>query len=102
KNRLLDPQCDGADNGRANVGCIEVLLVKFPYTLYDALAKSREVGTALGCILSVYKRVVLFTVLVAVSQGNLDVVSLQMDNRVPQFFGVDLLLQQVEQAVLRV
>src|SRR5659263_62386 len=49
-------------------------------------------------MLPVYKRVIFFTVLVAMRDGHLDVFARQVNDRV-KWFGSDVLVQQVHQSV---
>ena len=57
-------------------------------------------GTTQRCMLSVYKRVVFFAILLAMCKGNLYILALQMDNGV-QGIIVHAVFQQVRKSLTR-
>ena len=97
--RLLNAHRDGADNARPDVGCIKIFFEEVAYTFHHPFAKRGQVRSSLRGVLSVDKRIIFFTVLIAVGERHFDVVSLQVNDGIAQLFRGTLLLEQVEQAV---
>ena len=64
------------------------------------LLEGTLMGSALCGMLTVYKRVVLLTILVGMREGNLDILTFQMDNRVEGIVG-HAVLQQILQTMPR-
>ena len=84
----------------ADIGGVEVFLVIVAERLDQRLAEGGEVGAAHRGVLAVDEGPVLLAVVGAVGEGDLDVLALEMDDRVERL-AAQVLLQQVLQAVLR-
>ncbi len=57
--------------------------------------------TPLRRVLSVYEGIILLPILTAVCQRDFDIMTLEVDDRIPQFFPCGLLFQQVKQSIAR-
>ena len=83
----------------ADVGEVLVLVEKLLNRTADSFAVGGLVGTALDGVLTVHEGVVLLAGLRGMGQGDLDVLTLQVDDGVERIYG-HVLGQQIEQAVL--
>ena len=100
EDRARHADRDGADERRADVGRVVVLVVELADGLGDGFAEGRLVRAALRRVLSVDERVAALAVARAVGDHHLDVGSRQVDGRIERLLG-HVLVQQVEQSVLR-
>ena len=94
EDRLLHAHGDRRDDGLAHVGRLEVLLEKIPHGFDDRLAERLLVRAAHRGVLAVDEREILFAVMTAVRHRELDVVTLEVDDRVKRLAG-QILCEQV-------
>ena len=82
EHRLLHIDGYGSHNAVANVAILEVLVIELLDGLGDMLLEGTLMSTALGGMLTVDKRVILLAILVGMGEGNLDVLALEVDDRI--------------------
>ena len=99
KDRLLHIDGNGCHDASTDVAIL-ILAKEVLNGLGNMFLESTLVGTALCGMLSVDKRVILFTILVGMGKGNLHVLSFQVDNRIKGIIG-HAIAQQVFQSVSR-
>jgi hypothetical protein len=99
RRRLLHADDDGRVDRLADVGGVEVLLEMIADGLDERLAEGGEVGPAHGRVLAVDERPVFLAVVVAVGERDLDVLALEVDDRVERL-AAEFLGQEILQAVL--
>ena len=83
----------------ADVGGVVLLLENPRITCDERLAEGGEVRAALRGVLAVDEGIVFLAAVVAVGEGDLDVLALEMDDRIERL-AADFLAQQIQQAVL--
>jgi hypothetical protein len=99
---ILDPHADRRDDARADVAGLELLLIIIAHRVDDRLAEGGEVGATHGGVLAVDEAVVFLARLLGVGEGHVDVVVGKVDDGVERRFAAgEILLEQVEKAVLR-
>ena len=98
KHRFLNIHCNGSHYAVTHVARFKLLAVKLLDGTGNMLLECALVSSALRCILTVHKRVVLLTVLVCMGKGNLNIRSLKMNYGI-QALGTHALTQQVFQSV---
>ena len=77
----------GSHQSVAYVAIFEVLLIKFLYRLSNMFLESTLMGSALSGVLTVHERMVLLAILVGMSEGNLYVLALEVDDRIDAVVG---------------
>jgi hypothetical protein len=97
---LLHADDDGGVDRLADVGGVVVLLEVVAEGLDEGLAEGREVRAAHGGVLAVDEGPVFLAVVFAVGDGDLDVLALEVDDRVERLAG-EFLGEEVLEAVLR-
>ena len=96
EHRLLDIQRDGCHDTCTDVAILEVLLEELLDGLGNMFLESTLVGSALRGVLTIDKRIVLLAILIGMGEGNLDILSLQMDDGI-EGIGTHAVLEQVLQ-----
>ena len=95
EHRLLHAHDDGRVDRLAHIGRVEVFLEMIADRLDERLAERGEVRAAHGGVLAVDERPVFLAVVVAMGERDLDVLALEMDDRVErlaaQFLGQEIL-----------
>ena len=95
EDRLLD-----IDGDSRHHTCSDVAILVFAKELLDGLGnmflESTLMGATLCGVLSVYERVILLAILVGMGEGNLDIVTLQMDDRIERVVRHTILQQVFE------
>ena len=101
EHRFLYIDCDCSHNTVADIAILEVLCrEKIMYCLRHKLLERTLVRTALRCMLSVDKGVVLLAILLCMGKGNLDIRSAKMDNRI-ESLSCHIVGQEVGKTVTR-
>src|SRR5690606_33867253 len=100
KDRFLHFDGNRADDGGTDIGRIEIFFIELTYRFHYGLTEGSLVGPSLSRMLAVYKRVVFFTVLLAVGNGYLNIFALQVDDRITHRFSIDVSLQQIPEPML--
>ncbi len=100
EHRLLHPDRHRRHDRLADVRRVEILFEKRPQRRHQRLAKRRQMRAAHRRVLAVHERVILLAVMPRVRDRHLDVLALQMDQRI-QRLARQLLVQQIAQTVLR-
>ena len=98
ENGIFDFDGDGGGDGGADVGGIVIFAEEFADDFDDGFAEGGLVAAALDGVLAVDETVVFFAVVLGVGEGNLDVVALEVDNRVEGFFA-EVFFEKIEEAV---
>lgn len=75
KHRLLDPDGNSRTYASTNIGRIIVFLVEIPDRLHEGLTKGREMCSSLCSVLTIYKRIILFTILVFVCNSHFNIIT---------------------------
>ena len=99
EHRFLYFYADRRDNRSTNIGQIKIFLVKITDRFHHGLPESNQVRTSLRRVLTVHERVILFPVLPPVCHCHLNIIPLQMNDRV-QPLSTHILWQQVIQPSL--
>ena len=99
EDRFLDLDGDGADDALADVLGLVILLEEVLERLGDGLAVGGQVGPAVAGVLAVDEGGDVLAVAVAVGQDDLDVLALDVDERVERRLG-HVLGDEVQEAVL--
>ena len=73
-------------------------MIVFPDGFYQRLPKRSKVSPTLRSKLTIHESIIIFSVLIAVSQGKFDILTLQMNNRIDRIL-VEILLQKVIKTV---
>ena len=97
KHRLLDINGNGCNNTCADVAIL-IFAEEFLDGLGDVLLEGTLMSTALGGVLAIHERVILLAVLVGMGKGDLDILTLEMDDRIEAVVGhpvVEQILQSV-------
>ena len=97
---LLHLDAHGCNHAVADVGVFEILSEILLDGSRHRLLESCKMRAALSGVLAVDKRVILLAILVGVSDGNLYILSLEMDYRIKRLLG-HVGPQKVEQTVAR-
>ena len=100
EDRFLDLDAHGGADGGADVDCVKILFVEILDGLGEGFAEGGEVGAAHGGMLPVDKGVVVFPVGIVMSEGDLDVLVLEVSDRV-KGFAIEFVFKQVAETVLR-
>ena len=99
KYRFLDFDADRRANGGADVDRVEVLLIELLDGFGQRLAEGAEVRPAHGGVLAVDEGVIVLAVAAGVGEGDLDVLVLEMNDRVERI-AVEFVFEQVVQALV--
>ena len=99
EDRLLHADDDGGVDRLADVGGVEVLLEMIADRLDERLAERGEVRAAHRGVLAVDEGPVFLAVVVAVGERDLDVLALEVDDRVERL-AAEFLGEEILQAVL--
>ena len=100
KDRFFYFYTDGGNNTGTNIRIIEVLVVIFLDNTSDCFLKSRQMCTTLRCMLTVYERIIFFSVLVTVRNHYFNILTFQMDDGIKRF-GCHIFIQQINQTIPR-
>ena len=84
KHRFLDSDGNRCNNAVADIRRIEILFEVVADAFDKTFAEGLLVRSALGRVLTVHKAEVMFAVLVAMREGDFDILCLQMGNRVTE------------------
>ena len=83
KLRFFHVDGNGCNDSATNIGILIVLLIEFLDGSGDMLLERTLMRTTLNGVLTIHKRMIFLTILlVGMRKGNLDVVALQVDNRI--------------------
>ena len=80
KHRFLHIQCNSCNNTCTYIAIFIVLLEEFLNSLGYMLLEGTLMSTALSCMLSIHKRIVLLTILIGMRKGNFNILTLEMNN----------------------
>ncbi len=100
EHRLLDLEGHGGHHAVADVGVLEVASEVVLDGAADGLLEGAQVRAALGGVLAVDEGIVLLAVLVDVRDGHLDILPLEMDDRIERSLRHDV-AQEVDKALAR-
>ena len=81
EDRFLDIDGDSCNDTSTDIAIL-ILIEELLDGSCDVLLKGTLMSTALSSMLSVDKRIILLTILISMSKGNLYVVTLKMDDRI--------------------
>ena len=83
-----------------NIGILHIFTVKLADTFAEIFAECTLMSPAVYGMLPIYKRIILFAILVCMSKSYLYIVVFEVYDRIQRVVG-DFLVEQVEQPVLR-
>ena len=102
KHRLLNPHTQSANQALTDVGRLVFLLVELAHHAGVAFAESRLMGAAFGGVLAVDERIkIVARLTVHMRESSLKVAVLDVNDGI-EAFTFHVVLQQVEEAVLRI
>src|SRR5690606_8259288 len=101
KNRFLYLDGYGCNDGRPDIRSIKLFLIKLTNSLDYSLTKGCLVCPPLRGMLSVYKGIILFPVLLSVGHSDFDILPSEMDDRIPHRFRIYIPFQQILQSIFR-
>ena len=98
ESRFLHVDGNGSHYAVSDIAQLHVFLEKLLYRLAESLSVGSLMGAAEGGMLAVDKRVILLAGLIRVRKRNLDILALQMNDRIKRLSG-HVLPQEVHQTV---